>query len=1127
MNNYELLIHKLDEFIRKFYKNKLIKGSIYFVGLIVLFYLVVATLEHFGHFGPLVRTALFYALLLAAAIILSLWIIVPLLKLYRLGKTLSHEQASQIIGNHFSGVKDKLINTLQLHAQQDSESSSSTRNLLEASINQKIKELKPIPFSAAIDFTQNKKYLKFAAVPLLLFFLILFLSPNMLSDATNRLVKHNEYFEIKAPFEFVVQNKSLVALQQKDFNLQVKISGSEIPSTVFIELENAEFQLSKTNRVEFEYLFKNIQKTTKFRLFADGFYSQQYELRALPNPLVLNFDVALTYPDYLGKKNETLQNTGDLVIPIGTKVSWNFTTQNTKQLILSFSDTSIAVKQTLENKFSYSSRVFRNKTYAIVTANEFLKSKDSIIYSIQVIPDVYPSITIEVRPDSLSSKRVGFRGEVKDDYGFSRLEFKYKVSSPEDSAMAAFVNNPEKVEVLAVNKSVPQDLFFHFWDISSLGVMPGDQIEYYFEVWDNDGVNGAKSARTQKMMFKAPTLQQLSESTEKKNSKIKEDLQASLKKAKELQKDMNDISKKLMEKKSIGFEEKKKIQELIDKQKELQNTVEEIQKENTQNNQEQSEYKKQDEQLAEKQAQLEKLFNELMSDEMKEKIKELQKLLENFDKEKTQETLEKMKLDSKDLEKQLDRQLELFKQLELEQKLKDAQSKLEDLAKKQEELAEKAKEKDADNKQLEGKQDELNKKFDEIKKDIEEAEKKNSELEKPNDMPKTEEEQKEIDKEMKDSKESLGEKKAKKASDSQKKAAQKQQELAQKLDDMQKKMQSEENEEDIDALREILENLIQLSFDQEALMKQVNSTPTNNPNYVKIAQQQKKLKDDAKLIEDSLFALSKRQPKIENIVNKEIADINANMERSIKFLAERQSSMAAGRQQYVMTAVNNLALLLSESLDQMQQQQQQSKPGSGSCKKPGKNSKPSAATMQKLQKDINDQIKKLKEGMDNPNGKKDGKGKDGQAGKPQNSGQSQQLSKLAAQQEALRRELQKLAGQMDKDGKSGNGELKKIAENMEKTETDLVNKRITQETLNRQQEILTRLLEAEKAEREREQDEKRQSNEAIFQINRNPNSFIEYNMLKQKEAELLKTVPPALNSFYKAKVNEYFNTFEK
>ena len=37
----------------------------------------------------------------------------------------------------------------------------------------------------------------------------------------------------------------------------------------------------------------------------------------------------------------------------------------------------------------------------------------------------------------------------------------------------------------------------------------------------------------------------------------------------------------------------------------------------------------------------------------------------------------------------------------------------------------------------------------------------------------------------------------------------------------------------------------------------------------------------------------------------------------------------------------------------------------------------------------------------------------------------------------------------------------------------------------------------------------------------------EYNKLKNKETELLKTVSPSLNPFFKKKVNEYFNNFEE
>ena len=79
----------------------------------------------------------------------------------------------------------------------------------------------------------------------------------------------------------------------------------------------------------------------------------------------------------------------------------------------------------------------------------------------------------------------------------------------------------------------------------------------------------------------------------------------------------------------------------------------------------------------------------------------------------------------------------------------------------------------------------------------------------------------------------------------------------------------------------------------------------------------------------------------------------------------------------------------------------------------------------------------------------------------------------------------------------------------------------------RQEEILTRLLESEKAERERDQDEKRESKESNIENFSNLNLFNEYNRLKMKETELLKTVPPSLNTFYKNKVTDYFNNVTK
>ena len=1134
--NYQSLIEKLDGFIRKYYKNQLLRGLIYSTGLVLLFFISVTVLEYYAHFNTAIRTVLFYSFIAVSGFIFIKYIAIPLSKLYKLGQLITYEEAANIIGKHFTNVQDKLLNALQLQLQTSQTSDlSSHYSLLEASIDQKIKELKPVEFTSAIDLSENKKYLKFALIPVLLIAVILFSAPSIITDGTKRLVKHADYFEKESPFQFVITNKDLTTVSQQDFELKVNLTGDEVPDNVFVEVNGNEYKLQKENIVNFNYLFKNVQKNTLFHLVADGFISQEYELVALPNPVLLNFDITLGYPKYLNKKDEVVKNTGDLVVPAGTKVAWSFNTKNTDQLRLNFNDTSFAVSPISENSFNYSTRLFKDKIYAVTTANKFLKNKDSVTYTINVTPDAYPQINVEEKKDSASAKRIYFRGEVKDDYGFNKLTFNYHFITNNDSA----VNRDEKklttnLRAVAINKAVTKDQFYHYWDMNELGVSPGDQIEYYFEVWDNDGVTGSKSTRSQKMIFKAPTLKELDLNTDKNNNKIKEDLVESINQAKDVQKDLNDLQRKVAEKKTLSWEEKKKLEELLNKQKELQQKVEKIKNENQQNNQQQSEYKQPDEKILEKQKQLEELFDKVMTPELKEKYNELQKLLEKLDKNKIQETLEKMKLDNKDLMKELDRNLEIFKQLEFEQKLQKSIEKIEELAKKEEELSKKTEEKNTNAEEQKQKQDELNKEFEEAKKDLKELEKKNAELEEPKKMENTEQEQEDIQKDMEKSSEELDKKEKKNAAKSQKSAAQKMKKMSEKLSKMQQEMEEEAQSEDIDKLRGILENLLQLSFGQEALMGELSKAKTNDPQFFKINQKQKKLHDDSKMIEDSLVALSKRVPKIQAVVNREISAINMNMEKAIDEIKEAPTPSFDGknhkeeglsRQQFAMTSINNLALMLNEALMQMQAdaKPKDGPPGSGSCKKPGgAGKKPSAAGMRKMQEQLNQQIKKLKEGMEkggNKPGDKPGMGGSG-------SGMSKELAQLAAQQEAIRKEFQKMADQINKDGKGGSG-MSKLAEKMEETETDLVNKMISQETINRQQEILTRLLESEKAEKEREMEEKRQSNEAKNENLSNPAEFLEYKTLKQKETELLKTVAPSLNPFFKLKVNQYFNNFEE
>src|SRR5690606_31466774 len=189
-------------FIRKYYKDRLIRGALYSVGLLVLFFLVVSLSEYFGKFGTSVRTALFWSLAAVTAVVLVRFIAIPLVKLFHLGTVITHAEAARIVGNHFPQVKDKLLNTLQLRGQSDED--PQRRMLIEASIAQRSRELSPVPFSTAIDLGLNRRYLRYALPPVGVLLIMLFAAPSVITGPTKRLLAHSTEFLPEAPFQFVV-----------------------------------------------------------------------------------------------------------------------------------------------------------------------------------------------------------------------------------------------------------------------------------------------------------------------------------------------------------------------------------------------------------------------------------------------------------------------------------------------------------------------------------------------------------------------------------------------------------------------------------------------------------------------------------------------------------------------------------------------------------------------------------------------------------------------------------------------------------------------------------------------------------------------------------------------------------
>ena len=1110
---FPFLINKIDEFIRKYYKNQLIRGCLLALGTLAIFFIIVNLFEYFGNFNVTVRTILFYVYIIINLFILYYLIFIPLSKLYKMGKIISYEEAALIIGQYFPEIKDKLLNTLQL--QKMGQDSAYSNEILNASIDQKIKELKPISFTKAIDLSQNKKYLKYVLPPLLIIMIILFTSPGVITEPTERIIHHNTYYAKTPPYYFKILNSELKASQQEDFQLNVKIEGNEAPANVYILTNNSRFKLQRQDAVNFTYTFKNLQKNVRFRLSGEDVTSDEYELKVLPRPIVLDFTVELDYPAYTGKKDEILKNTGDHIVPEGTRISWNIFTKDTRELMFRLGNKENFLKADKNNVFKYNNVFLSTNTYVIRTFNEYMKSKDSLVYSIKVIPDAYPSIQIQEFKDSILENRKFFKCFIKDDYGFTKMNFNYSFINKETAE-----NLKEKIISLPipVNKNTNLQELYYFFDMAEIQMQAGDEIEYYFEIWDNDGINGSKSTRSQKMIFKAPTIEELQEKSENANKQIKTDITQIMLDARKLQQDIENFEKKLTEKRQISWQEQQEMQNLIDAQKQLQLQFEQLQLQNKQNNLLQQQFNPVDEEILRKQQELEKLFDDILTPEMKEIIKQMQDILEKANKDKMQEMLQNMKLTNEDINKELDRSLELFKQLEFEKKMQETIDKLDKLAEKQKKLAEETEKENKTSEELKKEQDNLNNEFEKLQNDIKDLEEKNKELENPNKLENTIDEQQKIKNEMLNSSGSLSKGKNKQASQSQKNAASKMEELSEKFQNMQAAMEEEQLGEDVRSLRSILENLVRVSFQQEDLMQRFSTIKLNNPDYVKLGQEQKNLKTSLQMIEDSLFALSKRQTAIESFVNREINQINQNADKVLTYIHDRNIPKVTSGQQYIMTSVNNLALLLSETLQNMQQQLAQSSASKSgkSCNNPKAtgNGKPnSVKTMRQLQEQLNKQMEEMKNNMQ-------------QGGQQRKQSMSEQFARMAAQQETIRRMMQEYSKQMEQQNKSG-GTIGEMIKQMEQTESELVNKIISPETMKRQQEILTRLLESEKAEKQRELDQKRESNEAKNEIISNPGKYFEYNNKKLKEAELLKTVPPSLKIFYRNKVNQYFLNVEE
>ncbi|WP_299119359.1 DUF4175 family protein [uncultured Tenacibaculum sp.] len=1098
MEKFNIIEQKLLQFSKKYYTNELIRGSILFVSLGLIYLFFTLFIEYFLWLKPNARTILFWLFIAVELFLFFRFICFPIFKITGLQKGISFEDASKIIGNHFPEVKDKLLNVLQLKENSDNS------DLLLASIEQKSGVLQPISFNKAIDFKKNKKYLKYALIPLLIWgFTFLTGTTSKLSQSFNRMVNHSVAYTPPAPFYFNLTSKDLNVIKGKDITVYIQATGEVIPQEAKIHFNNQQYYLENEGNGLFSYTFVEVQEAINFYTSANGIESNTFNLSVINTPSIQNISLNLKYPAYTKKKNETIENTGNINVPQGTIVQWKVKTTETDTVSLLLNQKRFNFSKENSDLFQLNKQLKESINYQITTTNKNLKDYEQLQFSIDVTKDEFPTINVNSNIDSISRGNAQFVGQISDDYGFKKLELVYYDKNNISESKNTLIN---------INKNNIQTFFFEF--PNKLDLKEGVNYEMYFQVFDNDIINGSKKAVSRKFSYRQKTSNEIENELLQEQRNYIQNLENSLSKQEKSKKELEKIQFDLQNKKNINWNDQKKIKNLIKRQDQYK----EMMQRQAQKLQENfSEKKEKNETLQEKKEDLKKRIEELKKLEKQQKLlDELKKLAEKLNKEDLIKKTKELAEQNKQQEKSLERILEMTKRYYVEQKMQKVADDIKDLAKKQEELNKKEATKEEQNK--------INKEFQKIKKDLNELKKDNNKLKAPMKLPSLEKPSEEIQKELNNADKKLDSGKQQEAKENQKKAAKKMKEMSQKMQDSMQQMSADMEQENMEGLRQVLENLITFSFDQERLMNIFSSTNSSHPNFGKNLQKQHLLKTYFEHIDDSLFVLSMKSPKISSKVQDQLALAHYNLDQSLENFADNKFRNGISNQRYVMTSANTLADMLSNALDAMQNPL----PSSGKGKGKGK----SFSLPDIIQKQ-NELMEKMKNGMKKKNQGKPKDGKDGKKGGDkgkkegkkgeQGEGLDGELYQIYKEQSELRQQLENAI----KEGKDSNGKAKQALKEMEQLENEILEKGFTQQSINRMQRLNYELLKLDKATFEQNRDKKRKSNTNLQEFNNNSTKELKFKKLFYNQTEILNRQSLPLRQNYKKKVQEYFSLPKK
>ncbi len=1087
--NYKQFVDKLNSYISKFYLYQLIRGLLLFILLFLVYYSFVSALEYFNYFNPTVKLSIVVITLFFTVFILVFFLLVPAIKLLGIGKRLTYYDVSAQLSQTYPEIKDKLINIVEL----EKESASVYSNeLKKASIDQKINELSIFKFSDSIRFRDLKVlFIVFSSVSIL--FIVAFsFSPDFFKESSVRLIHFQQKFEKPAPFTFKLVNSNLEIVTGESIELKLVCSGKEVPEMMYINFGGNNYLMTKEDGL-FKYTIENVNSSISVYFTDKKYISDIYRVTVLNKPFISSFNVDIVPPSYTNLSAEHLQNVGGLKIASGTTVKWSFTAVDTDSLTILFSDSTQLIGTKNGNTFEVSKTFHSDLEYRISVKNSKLKDENNLVYKIQTISDLFPEIKVVQVNDSLNFKIFHFKGNIVDDYGFNKLDFTISAEGKDSSISVPFIP-------FMLNQD-----FYYTFDFETVKNL-GKSFKYYFSVYDNDFVNHFKKSVSETFTFTFPDYQDILDKENSDQSSIDQLFKKSAKLTEEIQQEFKDFKMKQINSELSEWEKFQTVKDIMSKKSDLENVLNQIKQQNKDANNFLNSFSEEKSEILKKQQQIDELLKDVFSDELKKLFEEFNELAKQFDSKKFEQLSKEMDSSLDDLSKQLDKNVQLLKRMKVEQKIERVIDELKKLAISERTNLEKL-EKRSDLIPINEDERQNESRLKDLEKDYNGALEINKALEKQMNLFNFDNEfstiKQNYSKVLNESEKGNKRKTSEGIENNSKSLDQ----LVFAMDQMLKNNKSKQNKANIEDIKQILDNLIIVSFDQEKVLNKFNSIDFNNPLINDLKIKQKNLQGQVVFVKDSLYALAKRTPEISSVINKEMLGLESSVVSAFDNLESGNIGGSRMFQQYGITAANNLALFLSEALEYIKEQEKNSMPGDGDCDKPGgKGSKPGMKSLKDSQSSIKEQLQQMIDQM-----------KKGDMGK-----MSKSIGQTLAQQEIMQQLIRDMVNSGSV-GSKASDQLKAIDQLLEQSRRDLINKNVTNELINRQNLILSKLLDAEKSEIERDFEDKRESKTATDVKKSNPEGYFEYNNRIKNENELIKKGSFKLRSFYDQKYNSFLN----